>query len=339
MRYFQFNSFTKRALPFPFIVLLISISCACSRSDASEKKEADPVINVVTLGAAGNGLSDDTRYFQKAIDSAASLGGGTVWVPRGKYLIDADESIRLKSNVTLLMADTNTQLITKPTSSERFVVVLVANVQNVKIISGKIIGERYQHLGTTGEWGMGIAVYGSSNVSITGTSIRDCWGDGIVVGGQSTRYNAPNASSFVTLKNVICNNNRRQGLTIGRVNNVFVDSCTFINTNGTKPEAGIDIEPDRETAENITIQNCVIAYNKGNGIEMYARSGLNGNPSTVTDVVVKNNFIHHNKYGGYLTRAKNVVFTHNRIIENKYQQPAIKAIDTVNCILNPNTYQ
>ena len=87
------------------------------------------------------------------------------------------------------------------------------------------------------------------------------------------------------------------------------------------------------SAQNITITNCELAYNKGNGVQMYENS-----KSVIQNIVVKNNFIHHNTYGGYIQRAENVEFTYNRIIQNKYS-PAIKAVDVVNGVLTPNTYQ
>ena len=36
-------------------------------------------------GAVGNGTTDDTAAFQKALDAAAAAGGGTVHAPRGNY--------------------------------------------------------------------------------------------------------------------------------------------------------------------------------------------------------------------------------------------------------------
>lgn len=313
---------------------LFAISCVSSRNNLNtQKKNSSPVINVRSLGASGDGQNDDTRFFQRAVDSIASLGGGTVMVPTGKYLIDGDVSVKLKSHVTLLMKDSTAQLIAKPTKSQRFYVLAVVNATDVNIIGGKILGDRNEHPDTLGEWGMGIAVYGSRNVTINGTKIYNCWGDGIVVGAKSAApFFASSPSSNVVVKNVTSDNNRRQAITIGKANGVLIDSCILTNTNGTKPMAGIDIEPDRDTAQNIRIQNCVLAYNKGNGIEIYVNRS-----SVVKNVTAKNNFIHHNAYGGYLIRAQNVEFNENRIIQNKYQP--FRVVDTVNCVLSPNTYQ
>lgn len=42
-------------------------------------------LNVVDYGAKGDGLTDDTAAFQRALDAAAKAGGGTVLAPRGVY--------------------------------------------------------------------------------------------------------------------------------------------------------------------------------------------------------------------------------------------------------------
>lgn len=317
------------------IIVSVATGASCKKDKLTENitGEKSIEVSVMTMGAVGDGIADDTRAFQKSVDYVSTKGGGTVLVPKGKYLIDADTSVRIQSLVTLKM-DTAAELIAKPTASQRSYILMVLNAKDVNIVGGKIIGDRTTHLDTTGEWGMGIAVYAGTNVTINGTKIYNCWGDGIVVGSKGgAPYNASNASRNITIKNVVSDNNRRQALTIGKVNGVWVDSCILTNTSGTKPMCGIDIEPDKDTAQNITITNCELAYNKGNGVEMYENSR-----SVIQNVVIKNNYIHHNTYGGYIIRAGNVQFTNNRIIENKYGPP-IKAVDTVNCLLVPNTYR
>src|SRR5208283_5002169 len=42
-------------------------------------------VNVKDYGAKGDGQSDDTAAFQKAMDASAKAGGGTVMAPRGAY--------------------------------------------------------------------------------------------------------------------------------------------------------------------------------------------------------------------------------------------------------------
>jgi polygalacturonase len=57
-----------------------------------------PFHNVKDYGAAGDGTTKDTEAIRKAISTAASAGGGTVYFPAGRYLTG---SIHLQSNITL----------------------------------------------------------------------------------------------------------------------------------------------------------------------------------------------------------------------------------------------
>ena len=56
------------------------------------------VINVVQVGAIGDGVTVNTVALQHAIDSAAKLGGGTVDIPPGVFM---SGTLLLKSNVNL----------------------------------------------------------------------------------------------------------------------------------------------------------------------------------------------------------------------------------------------
>lgn len=62
-----------------------------------------PEINVLSLGAIGDGVRLDSPAIQQAIDQVAGAGGGRVVVPGGKrFLVGA---LMLKSNVTFHLAD------------------------------------------------------------------------------------------------------------------------------------------------------------------------------------------------------------------------------------------
>lgn len=57
-----------------------------------------PIFDVRDFGATGNKSNDATHSIQRAIDSAASKGGGTVFIPKGDY---SSRQLRLHSNITL----------------------------------------------------------------------------------------------------------------------------------------------------------------------------------------------------------------------------------------------
>lgn len=56
-------------------------------------------LSVKGFGAVGNGKKDDSAAIQKALDSCAAKGGGTVNLPAGQYRMDG--SITIPSGVTL----------------------------------------------------------------------------------------------------------------------------------------------------------------------------------------------------------------------------------------------
>ena len=63
---------------------------------------ADTVVagfNVLAFGASGDGKTDCTKAFQKALSRMESAGGGTVFVPAGKYVIKGN--LTVPTSVTL----------------------------------------------------------------------------------------------------------------------------------------------------------------------------------------------------------------------------------------------
>ena len=79
--------------------LLLSLSLFVLASNLSgQSTDRTKVFNVKSYGALGDSITMETKAIQAAIDACTESGGGTVWVPAGKYHIG---TIWLKSNVTL----------------------------------------------------------------------------------------------------------------------------------------------------------------------------------------------------------------------------------------------
>lgn len=306
----------------------------CVKGVSGKTTHPQHEIWVNDVGANGSDTLNDTWAFQKAIDSMAELGGGMVKVRAGKYYIDADSSIKMKSNVTLQLFDTARQLLAIPTYSGRYNIISIKSVNHVSVNGGKIVGEREKHLGPECahkcEQGYGISISGSKNIKITGTSITKCWGDGIVLYGA-----AGVDCKNITLFKVTCDNNRRQALSILNGDSILVDSCILINTGGTAPQDGIDIEPDAGSVQNVVIKNCLISNNAGNGVEMNAKPTTS---AVIKNITVQKNIIEYSKYAGYIQHASNVEFTFNTFRKIKYL-PHLHANDCMNCTLDDNMDQ
>ncbi len=229
------------------------------------------VVSVRNFGAVGDGSTDDTTAFRNAIDSLPATGG-TVDVPAGTYLIDPVRRVPLRSKMHLRLAD-GAVLKAKANSAERAYVLMLNEISDVAVSGGKIEGDRDRHLGTTGQWGHGIMLRGCKRVTIRDILVTKCWGDGISISGTSATASKPSVGcDDVVFSNIACVDNRRQGMSIGRVNNVKIYDSEFSYSTGIDPGCGIDIEPDTlalGVTTNVHIENCWIHHNQGNGVQIY----------------------------------------------------------------------
>jgi len=249
----------RKIIYFLVFALLLSVQGYC-------KSPSGAIVNVKHYGATGDGRTNDTKAIQAAINAVTT--GGIVLVPAGTYMVDVTRGnfLTLKSNMTFKM-EKGATLKAIPCNSGNSFIICVWELSNVKILGGTLIGERNGHVGTTGEWGMGIGVYGSNDILIEDTTCRDCWGDGFEVGANNGTTGKKVPSRNITLSSVVGDNNRRQGLSVTSADGVVIKHSIFKNTHGTLPYSGIDVEPDKgETVVNLQILNTQCFNNAGYGI-------------------------------------------------------------------------
>ncbi len=127
------------------------------------------------------------------------------------------------------------------------------------------------------EWRMCLKMGGCTNFKILGLTLTESGGDGIYLG-------AP-ASKDVLIKDVICDRNYRQGISVISAENLLIEGCTLSNTGGTNPRAGIDFEPNHpnERVVNCVMRDCVMENNEGAGIVLY----LNPLDATSADISLR----------------------------------------------------
>ena len=243
--------------------------------DAVSKLHVTPQM----FGAIGDGEADDTRAIQNAIDSSES-----VYIPSGTYKVSFKDNIGdmynpaiiVPSNRHIRMAS-DAKIICNGVSLKRYSIFKIVDVENVTIEGGEIVGERTKHKGVEGEWGMGIYLLYARNINIKNMTIRNCWGDGICIG---TIDNDPERiCRNITIDNVICDNNRRQGISVCGIDGFHLTNSKLMNTKGTAPEAGIDFEPNYSNIllKNIFVSNLYTFNNTGGGVLI-----VNNNPCEIT---------------------------------------------------------
>lgn len=185
----------------------------------------------------------------------------TVCIKKGKYSVSTKSgggALVLKSN-TVLVIDGEVELI--PNRHDICYIMLVKDANNV-VIKGKgvLLGDKDKHIGSTGEWGMGIHIINSENVEVSGLTIKNCWGDCIYVGQKS---------KDVSIYNCMLENGRRQGISITSAKNVQIHNCDIKNIHGTLPECAIDIEPNKFQAVEDVLISKVHIVDCGGGILAY----------------------------------------------------------------------
>jgi hypothetical protein len=242
-----------------------------------DAKLKDITINVLSApyNSVGNGIADDGPALRAAASYLESRGGGTLLLPSGYTFACSLASyggvrpavIRLSSNVKVVMRGATLKLL--PTVEDTsYDMIGIYDGVNCSVEGGTIIGNKHTSSAATGSSGMGLGLYGVTNFRADDVHLRELWGDGIYLGRA---FAIQGYCKDVRLTNIVCDDNRRQGMSIISVRNLYVENFTATNTSGTDPQDGIDIEPNGadEYLENINLVNIYTANNRGSGIKFF----------------------------------------------------------------------
>ncbi|MDA3927044.1 MAG: right-handed parallel beta-helix repeat-containing protein [Kiritimatiellae bacterium] len=117
------------------------------------------------------------------------------------------------------------------------------------------------------EWRHVLCIRGCANIKVFGLTLAESGGDGIYLGSVK---GAP-SNLDVHIKDVICDKNYRQGISVITAENLLIENTVMRDTAGTAPSAGIDFEPNNanERLKNVVMRNCLTSNNAGDGYEFY----------------------------------------------------------------------
>ena len=95
-------------------------------------------------------------------------------------------------------------------------------------------------------------------------------GDGIYLGNDRRNKELSYCKNFL-IENVHVSDQHRQGISVISAEDLLIRNCSFNNTSGTLPAAGIDFEPNspRERLVNCVVEKCVFNGNQGSGVEFF----------------------------------------------------------------------
>ena len=274
-------------------------------STLSSAKKAERINRIFELGY-------DVLIAQEGVYILSSPVAGTelnsIIMPKSNTTLTIMPNIELKLDV-----NSPTMLITGGV----YQIIYINNITNFKLYgNGSIINGNKAEVSTktsSGEWGHGIVISGSHSIEINDINCINCWGDGTNISKQDGFDNP----SFVTFKNVICDSNRRQGLSItgGRV--IRINNSQFLNTNGVDPSAGIDVEPNAlvgTVIEDVIFDNIKVLGNKL-GVAFY---DLQLNVGKINNIKIVNSDIeallfYSNNIGGVTAGIHNISIRDTKI--------------------------
>lgn len=162
------------------------------------------------------------------------------------------------------------------------------------------------------EWRHALGLYGCSNVRIEGLTFRDSGGDGIYIGAGGEGANHPGYGPFdpnlplfcsrVHIKDVVCDNNHRQGVSVTGADELLIENTRLANTGGTLPQSGIDFEPNSPGCRmsSIALRNCIIEDNAGSGIVFHFKQ-LDRQKSHPVSITIGGTRVQNNRLAVYFS--------------------------------------
>lgn len=267
--------------------------------------------------------TDITAELQAALDSDYDtitipyMGVGNNWIT-GPLIFN-------KSNKTLIIADS----VVIEAKSDAFTdthafLFTIEEKSNIHIIGDNATFRMKIDEYLDGEWRHCISICSCDSVYIEGVYLERSGGDKIYLGITSSG----NTNNNITIKNVTCNGNARQGISIISGKHILIDGCSLKNTGqynssglaSSGPFAGIDFEPNNadEMLQDIIVRNCTFENNRRRSV-LFAFSNFDDSSDSVS-ISLENNTITSDDQNGIffaeLTSAKlqgQVKITHTTV--------------------------
>lgn len=197
------------------------------------------IYNLVDFGAVGDGISSCTDIFKYVIDKCSRDGGGTIYIPSGKYLTGA---IFLKSNMNLYIEAGAEILFSN-------------NINEYPIVNSRWEGVKRDVYASC------IYAENEENISITGQGTLNGQGDfwWKIFREKQNEYPRPKLISPDNCKNILIEGVKLINSPSWTINpicceNVTIDKVTIINPYDSPNTDGID----PESCYNVHISNCHI---------------------------------------------------------------------------------
>ncbi|MBU2945666.1 PKD domain-containing protein [Zobellia uliginosa] len=217
--------------------------------------------NAVFASDFGFNSSDGTDAVYKALTSGSSYV--VIDKQSSDWIVKPLKLFRLKDMTIVFESGVTLRAKSGAFSASSSILFQLVAAENIKIEGNnaelKMIKSEYNSM----ENRHAFSIDGGNNITVKDLILKDSGGDGMYIAGG---YNA-NYSKNITLDNITCENNRRQGLSIISAEDVWIKNSEFNGSNGADPESGVDLEPNdaSERLVNINFSNCKFSNNDSHG--------------------------------------------------------------------------
>ena len=275
------------------------------KGHAGEQSKAFKIENILPKGYVKDGSVDYTSYVQLALSKHKQI------VFPGFPILVNDEGLKIGSDRTITFLE-GSEIRLKPSAKKSYEILSIKDARNVTLINPVVVGDWDKHIGTEGEWGNGIKIGGSSNVTLYNPKVSNCWGDGIYI--SATKSGVP---KNIRIVNAFLKKNRRNGLSVISVDGLVLESPYSGYNDGISPRAGIDIEPNKSYDEikNVKIFNPKTEKNGGSAISI----GLNklyGRGDKNVSIEIRNHVDHGSRNGLLISCSTKKSVAGEKIIGN-----------------------
>lgn len=278
--------------------------------------------NVKDYGAIGDGITDDRNAIQSAIDDCFNNGGGTVYLPKGEYILKS--YLEWKSNVNLIGVGVGKSILKTKSDTEVLGFSAIEWNRSMYNESNPISNCTFRDFEIDGS-GLSVSVVSWRGKGIFLIGVRDCYFENLIIRETCATGLGIDALYNVSINNVYCIN-------CGRT---WVKPQTEENLGC----AGIGIGTNMGDGEYFTITNCITLGCGNMGIFLedqtlkpfYKQTSIIANNIVlngknvgigvrgVQNMNIFNNHIEGNVYGIEFSRKnENINIKGNTIIKNQY---------------------
>ena len=252
-----------------------------------DKKTYEIELDKFNIDNSKKNSSLTTKGINQALEYAVKEGYNKVVFPKGEYLIKCEVDDRHKASESGIIVPSNIYIDLKqasffvePNESHAYTVLNINEAENIIVEGGKFVGDRDEHIfdgkdsDKSHEYGHGIVISASKNITIMRATILDMTGDGIILIGYGLVEEEYRNNIDIILQNNEIFNCRRQGISVTNAQGGDISYNIIHGINGTPPQYGIDIEVELDSnATGLKVHRNTIYDCAGGGISAHSGSG------------------------------------------------------------------